>query len=241
MQSQVIKTSTQVALPALTGGGWQVFSVPGEISQSNSNAIIAARQPVAYDAPRRVYAKASRIRGGQAYWVFGEKPAISGISMAPIEAIGALRASGSSRGAPSTVNLLPDFSCAPLDGQLKRFVKTDVIGAYGGLWLYIDGPAPGNCEVRGGPACPPFFIRRFLGGDVCLVVVFSRTDRTDRTDQTDQSNRSVFRSIGPIGPRKDEKIKLARRRAKKTIVKKNGGMSCRFAAIHAADIRTRVG
>lgn len=141
VQSQVIKTSTQVALPALTGGGWQVFAVPGEISQSNSDAIIAARQPVAYDAPRRVYAKASRIRGGHAYWVFGEKPAISGISMAPIEAIGGTTRKWQFTGAPGTGEfMVPDYFLAHRwDGQLKRFVKTDVIGAYGGLWLYIDG------------------------------------------------------------------------------------------------------
>jgi hypothetical protein len=96
---------------------------------------------VAYDAPRRVYAKASRIRGGHAYWVFGEKPAISGISMAPIEAIGGTTRKWQFTGAPGTGEfMVPDsFLAHRWDGQLKRFVKTDVIGAYGGLWLYIDG------------------------------------------------------------------------------------------------------
>ncbi|MDQ0288439.1 chitobiase/beta-hexosaminidase C-terminal domain-containing protein [Oligosphaera ethanolica] len=139
--SRVIRAATQVIVPALASGGWQVFAVPGEISQSSSDAIIAARQPVAYDAQRRVYAKASRIRGGQAYWAFGVKPPISGIAMAPIEAIGGTIGKWQFTGAPSTGEfIVPNYFLAyRWDGQLRRFVKTDVIGAYGGLWLYIDG------------------------------------------------------------------------------------------------------
>lgn len=139
--SRVIRAATQVILPALASGGWQVFAVPGEISQSSSDAIIAARQPLAYDAQRRVYAKASRIRGGQAYWVFGVKPPISGIAMAPIEAIGGTIGKWQFTGAPSTGEfIVPNYFLAyRWNGQLRRFVKTDVIGAYGGLWLYSDG------------------------------------------------------------------------------------------------------
>lgn len=139
---QVIKASVPANLPALTGGGWQVFSLPGEISQAASDKIIADRQPVAYDAQRRVYAKASRIRGGQAYWVFGKKPEINGILMtSPTEAIGGTVGKWQFAGAPNTVNFtVPDYFLAyRWDGKQKRFVKTGVVDAFGGAWLYNMG------------------------------------------------------------------------------------------------------
>lgn len=138
----VSKASVAANLPALTGVGWQVFSLPGEISRGKSDEIIAARRPVAYDAPRRVYVKASRIRGGQAYWVFGAKPAINGILMTPpTEAIGGTVGKWQFAGAPNTVNFaVPDYFLAyRWDDQLKRFVKTGVVDAFGGAWLYNMG------------------------------------------------------------------------------------------------------
>ncbi|NMA46068.1 MAG: hypothetical protein GX945_05860 [Lentisphaerae bacterium] len=139
---QVIKASVPANLPALTGEGWQVFSLPGEISRGKSDEIIAARQPVAYDVQRRVYAKASRIRGGQAYWVFGAKPALGSILMTPpVEAIGGTVGKWQFAGAPNTVNFdVPDYFLAyRWDGKQKRFVKTGVVDAFGGAWLYNMG------------------------------------------------------------------------------------------------------
>jgi hypothetical protein len=138
---QLTKSSDAVSLPAVEGTGWRIFSLPGEVSQATSERIIAAWQPIAYDAQRRVYARASRIRGGQGYWIFGEKPALSDLAIVPTETSVRARSWQLLGGAQLGTLPLASYLADRWDNVQGRFAvaKPAEITELSGLWLYYFG------------------------------------------------------------------------------------------------------
>ncbi len=68
---QLVKPATPFTLPSLAPG-WNLLSLPGQLSQQTADQLIEQWQPLIYDRLKRTYARASRLDCGQAFWVFSD-------------------------------------------------------------------------------------------------------------------------------------------------------------------------
>ena len=66
---QFIKPDQEFALPQFAPG-WNLLSLPGQVSQQTANQLIEQWHPLVYDRAKRTYHQAGRLDGGQAFWVF---------------------------------------------------------------------------------------------------------------------------------------------------------------------------
>ena len=137
------KTTEGSTLSEPAASGWNLFFLPGEVSEQTSADLILKWKPIAYDSQKKIYVRPDLLRGGNSYWIFtpqgGTRTEPSNFPIYPLEGITLPSKTWFLSGIPDGATLPTSIQVQIWNGKTFQPVSLPPASA---AWLYNTDNSP---------------------------------------------------------------------------------------------------